>query len=503
MKKFLAILLAVLMVSALCVPAFADSELKGPGNVTIRRLGYNVAFDPNEDIGGKVIEQATGYHAEYSMLPAENADEKLLVEAGSGNYDVLNVNVNQWRTLVSQGALMPLNDLLETYGQDILKGNTETVWSALTADDGNIYGVPYMYPHSQEIAMFMIARLDLMKAAGIEEIPTTIDEFYNCLVTLKEYYGDEYIILAGPFLPSSEGNENWVIPKTIACAFGIYNDWMVNEETGEVYYMTEAEGFPAMVEFLTKLYNEGLIDPDWANNTESALKEKFTSGKAIITCGNRALSDFCSAALIESTDVEWDDLGYISALKGEDGLCKYQSTEAFNFISCIPRKCEIAPDVMNWFNLRVQNQLFIAIGEEGVHFTYDDEGQINPINPIFAEERGSSYWYMDVTNAEEFQFEWPSRVRKSEGQWHAFSRVTMNADTSIFVPNYFAFMPAAENYTTYNTALFNDLQDYIVQVLSGTRTIDDLDTFMSDWEINGGNDVRDELQAWYNEFFVA
>ncbi len=168
--------------------------------------------------------------------------------------------------------------------------------------------------------------MDLLKAAGINEVPTTIDEFYDCLVTLKEYYGDEYVILAGPFKPNSEGNENWVIPKTIACAFGIYNDWMV-DENGQVYYMTEAPGFPDMIAFLTKLYNEGLIDPDWAINTESTLKEKFTSGKAIITCGNRALADFCSAALIENLNLSWDDLGYISALKGSDGTCKYQSTE--------------------------------------------------------------------------------------------------------------------------------------------------------------------------------
>lgn len=504
MKRTLAILLCLVMVFATFAVANAEvPELKGPGNVTLKRLGYNVAFDPNEDIGAKIIEEATGYQAEWYMLPAENADEKLLVEVGSGNYDAVNVNVNQWRTLVAQGALQPLDELLDVYGQRILEGNSETVWGALTAEDGHIYGVPYMYPHSQEIAMFMIARMDLLKEAGIEEVPTTIDEFYNCLVALKEHFGDEYIILAGPFMPSSEGNENWVIPKTIACAFGIYNDWMVNEETGEVYYMTEAEGFPAMVEFLSKLYKEGLIDPDWANNTESTLKEKFTSGKAIITCGNRALSDFCSAALIESSDVTWDDLGYISALRGENGLCTYQSTEAFNFITGIPRTSQNAADVVNWWNKRVENQLFITIGEEGVHFNYDEEGQISPINPIFAEERGSSYWFMDVSDQKEFEFEWPSRVRKSEGQWHAFSRVTMVAEDDKFVPNYFAFMPAKDNYTTYNTALFKSLQDYITQVLSGTRTIEDLPTFMKDWENNGGEDVRNDLQTWYNEFYGA
>ena len=77
----------------------------------------------------------------------------------------------------------------------------------------------------------------------------------------------------------------------------------------------------------------------------------------------------------------------------------------------------------------------------------------------------------------------------------------MNADQSIFVPNTFAFMPAKENYTTYNTTLFNSLQDYILQVMSGTRTIDDLDTFMADWKNAGGEDVRNDLQTWYDEFY--
>lgn len=475
--------------------------LKGPGNVTLKRLGYNVAFDPNTDINAQVLEESTGYHAEYYMLPAENADEKLLMDiSGGADYDVVSASVNQWRTLVAQGALQPLDDLLEVYGQDVLAGNSETVWNAVRGEDGHIYGVPYMYPHSKEIAMFMIARMDLLKAAGITEVPTTIDEFYDCLVTLKQYYGDEYIILAGPFKPASEGNENWVIPKTIACAFGIYNDWMV-DENGKVYYMTEAEGFSDMIAFLQKLYNEGLIDPDWAINTESTLKEKFTSGKAIITCGNRALSDFCSAALIENLGLDWDDLGYISALKGSDGTCTYQSTEAFNFIACVPKSSQNAADVVNWWNLRIKDQLYIMIGKEGVHFNYDENHQIAPINPIFAQERGNSYWYVDVTNQKEFEYEWPARVRKSEGQWHAFSAVTMNADQSIFVPNTFAFMPAKENYTTYNTTLFNSLQDYILQVMSGTRTIDDLDTFMADWKNAGGEDVRNDLQTWYDEFY--
>lgn len=475
--------------------------LKGPGNVTLKRLGYNVAFDPNTDINAKILEESTGYHAEYFMLPAENADEKLLMDiSGGADYDDISVNVNQFRTLVSQGALQPLDDLLEVYGQDILNsGHSAEVWDALRGDDGRIYGVPYMYPADREIANFMIARMDLCKAAGITEMPTTLDEFYDMLVALKNYYGDEYIVLAGPFYQPSEANEAWAIPKTITSAFGIYSDWMVNDE-GKVIYMTEHPNFAALIEFMSKLYKEGLIDPDWAVNTSSTLKEKFSSGKTIICCGNRGMGDFAMPALMEKYQLTWDDIDYISALSGPDGTCKYMETTAFNFVACIPKASDNAADVVNWWNLRLKDDLHITIGDEGVHFNYDSEGKIDPINPIFAEERGNSYWYMDVTSATWGSEMWTARVRKSASQWHAFSAVTLNADTSRieFVTNEFKFKPATEAYSKYNATLFNDLKDYMLQVMAGIRTIDDLGAFNKDWVNAGGEEVRAELQSFYD-----
>ncbi len=476
-------------------------QLKGPGNVTLKRLGYNTAFDPNKDINAQVMEESTGYHVEYFMLPAENADEKLLMDiSGGADYDCVNVTINQFRTLMAQGGLQPLDDLLEAYGQDILNsGHSEEVWNALRGEDGHIYAVPYMYPCDHEIANFMVARLDLCREAGITEMPTTIDGFYDMLVKLKEFYGDKYIILSGPFYQASEANEAWAIPKTITAAFGIYSDWMVNDE-GKVIYMTEHPNFPALVEFMSKLYKEGLIDPDWAVNTESTLKEKFSSGKTIICCGNRGLGDYAMPALMENLKLTWDDLGYVTALSGSDGTCKYMETTAFNFVSCVPKSSGNAADVVNWWNLRLKDDLHITIGDEGVHFKYDANGGIDPINPIFAEERGNSYWYMDVSSATWGSQLWPARVRKSASQWHAFSAVTMNADTNRieFVTNEFKFKPATEAYSKYNTTLFNSLKDYLLQVMAGIRTIDDLGTFTKDWVNAGGEEVRTELQSYYD-----
>lgn len=501
MKKALSLILAMLLLLGL-VPAMAEvPALKGPGNVTLKRLGGNVGFDVNANYMVPIIKQATGYDVEYFALPAQQADEKLMMEvAGGADYDVVNVNVPRWRTLMAAGALLPLNDLLDAYGQDILAGNSEETWASLSDKDGNIYGVPYMYPHSQEVASFMVARWDLMKAAGIEKVPETIDEFYNTLVTLKQFYGDEYIIFTGPYKPASEGNENWVIPKTIASAFGIYSDWMV-DENGKVIYMSEAPGFAPMVEFLAKLNAEGLIDLDWAVNTDSTVNEKFAAGKAIIAHSNRSGVQSTTPVQLENLKLTYDDLVYIGALKDANGKATYMKTEALNQVSCILRSAKNPADAINWINLKVQQQLFICIGVEGTHFTYDAVGQIAPINPIFTNERGDSYWYIDATDAPKYQFQWPSRIRKSDAQWAAFDAITIKAGNEtpeIFVDNVFAFMPASEAYARNNNALFKSLSDYILQVISGTRTLADLPTFQSDWANMGGEEVRTELQAWYD-----
>ena len=64
-----------------------------------------------------------------------------------------------------------------------------------------------------------------------------------------------------------------------------------------------------------------------------------------------------------------------------------------------------------------------------------------------------------------------------------------------------SFRPGTEKYAKYNTALFSSLNDYILQVLAGTRSLDDLAAFQSEWAVNGGEEVRTELQNWYTSFY--
>ena len=476
------------------------SELLGPGNVTLKRLGYNTGFDVNTDYMVPVMEKSTGYKVEFSMLPAQNPDQKLLMDVASGaDYDIVNLSLNQFRTLLSKNALLPLNDLLDKYGQDILKGNSQETWDTLSDGKGTIYGVPYMYSYDTEISKFIIVRMDLLRQAGIDKVPTTIDELYATMSELKSYYGDEYILLCGPYNAASEGIVNLNFPMNIACAFGIYNDWMV-DDNGKVIYLTEHPKFKEMVEFLTKCSKEGLFDSDWAANTTTSVSEKFASGKAIMACADRSLAQNAIPALKKTYSLSDDDFGFVSALFGADGTCKYMKTTAINHVSAILRGSKHPADAVNWMNLKVKDQLFINIGVEGTHFKWDpNDHSIIPINPIFADERGDSYYYIDATDAEAYKWQWPSRIRKSAAQWLAFNAVTIDFSKKhpeVFVPAYFSFMPASPNYAKYETTLSNNVNDFIFQIMAGTRTINDLSSFQKDWTAAGGEQVRAELQSY-------
>ena len=94
------------------------------------------------------------------------------------------------------------------------------------------------------------------------------------------------------------------------------------------------------------------------------------------------------------------------------------------------------------------------------------------------------------------------RVEGNRMQFYEAVTIKANEETpEIFVDNPFAFKPATEKYSKYNTALSNSLNDFIMQIISGTKSYDDLETFQSDFEAKGGEEVRTELQDWYQSFY--
>lgn len=504
-KQIMSLVLATAMTCSMAAgvaTVFAEdtgsaAELKGPGNVELSFLGPNLDFDPNTDVMAGVIEEKTGYKVNYSMLPSDSPDEKLIADvAGGAKYDILKVTQDQFEKLYSKGALLPLNELLDAYGQDIVSGlKDEEMWKPFSDESGQIYGIPFMNEYPQQVE-YITCRKDLMREAGITDVPTTLDEFYEDLSTLKEYYGDQYIILT-----ASGGWDETC--RTIAAGFGIYNDWMVDDD-GNVFYMTEHENYDDYIDYMKKLYDEGILDSEFAVNTSSNVQEKLASGQAIMGSCSHSPQITVSTSLVTNYDVTKEDIGYICPLEGENGECKYLTRDGVNYVTCILKNCENAADAINYINLKVQNQEYICIGEEGVHFNKDEDGNYVPIMPKFTDDKANAWWYINATDTESYAKQWQARVHKNEYQWDAFENTTLYTvenRSEIYVKNPFLYKPAIGAYAENNPTLKNNLLDYMMQVICGNDK--GFDAFMKDWKAAGGDDVKENLQSWYTDYYKA
>lgn len=243
------------------------------------------------------------------------------------------------------------------------------------------------------------------------------------------------------------------------------------------------------------------MDSEFAVNTSNNVQEKLASSQAIMGSCSHPAQITVSTSLVNNYGVAKEDIGYICPLEGENGECKYMTRDGVNYVTCILKTCENAADAMNYMNLKVQNQEYICIGEEGVHFNKDAEGNYIPIMPKFTDDKGFAWWYINATDTKTYEVQWQARVHKSEYQWDAFENTTLylvENRPEIYVVNPFLYKPSSGAYVEKNPALKNELQNYMLQVACGNDK--GLDTFMQDWKAAGGDSVKEDLQTWYAEY---
>lgn len=258
MKKTLAFLVCLaLLVSSL---AFAGAE---GSPLEINWLTWD---DPNgfwspDDITIVELQKQTNTNIAFELVNRDTYETNLQTMLASGKLpDVVSfTSANQVNMLVDQGALLPLDDLLEQYGQNILKVVGEDNFNASRAADGHIYVVPAKYttPFSQS----WIIRTDWLERCGLS-VPTTWDELVKVLEAFKEQDAN------GDGDPTNEIPLSGMADKSLY-TFGIYNnDIFCVNQAGEYTLIFEHENYRAWLEAMRDLYARGLLDPEYGDNEQ-------------------------------------------------------------------------------------------------------------------------------------------------------------------------------------------------------------------------------------------
>ena len=290
---------------------------------------------PEDSVFVQEIAEQTGVKIEWETVQKTAWPEKKGLLFASGELpDVIlggDFTDSELLTMADGGQILPLNDLIEEYGENFKQicSEDENLIKDITAPDGNIYGLPY-YMSGVDESLKAVASTremlyinqDWLDKLGLE-MPTTTEEFKEVLIAFRD--GD----------PNGNGKADEIgLSAVETTAAGIFDMWFgsfgivpansvanyknIMLKDGKVAYAAVQPEYKEAIKYFHELWQEGLID-----------KESFTQDSSMWTAklknpGDRTVGAF-SAWRGTSFRLDDNDDEYVvmPPLKGPDGDCLY------------------------------------------------------------------------------------------------------------------------------------------------------------------------------------
>lgn len=287
MKKWIGICLATVMgatVIAGCSNKDKEETAGGASNtpqktefsISMRTLAFNYVEkspDLNKDKWVKKLEEMTNTDLDIVLVPHKEFEQKMVqmfatndipdVVQGSGG-----VNGKEMAGSVEAGVFMPLDDLLQQNGQNLLKVIPKEAWENVTYQ-GKIYAIPEFLSNPSRRATWI--RKDLLDQTGLQ-IPKTVDEYLNVLRAFKK------LGIENPYM----GRQDF---KYADAFFGAYDVFpyltMFEEVNGQIQpKFMDSENMMKALQTYNTMYTEGLINKEFATINPTNYKNAILSGKA-------------------------------------------------------------------------------------------------------------------------------------------------------------------------------------------------------------------------------
>lgn len=508
MKKFLNVAISTIMVASILTgcggtkdnqanqtqtPGSTNSSANGEKGVQKKELDLTkkpvlkvllpyTGIDPQTDFTAVYLEEATGYKVEYYMLPSEDSISKLnTIIASKEEYDIMVLNKNDFDNTVDTGAYQPLNDLLDQYAPNVREKTSEGLWTNVTIE-GDVKGIPESLANENYGLVYRV-RLDLLKKAGIDKMPETTDEFYNACKAMKDQLG---------IIPITASYA--VIPE-IASAFGMYTKFNVVDN--QVLYQALVPGAKDYVEFMRKLFEDGLLDNEYAQNSGDMMKEKFFSNKAAMYQTAWWNEPTASNTIMEKAPEA--ELAYLQALKGADGTAGLPMGRGVNRVTVIPKVSKNKEYALDYINTKLSDDIFktAAMGEENVHYKVAGDS-FEPILPKFFDDKNNAHYFMMGSDTKAYSKYWEStRVKKDPILYAEFSAIQETAAKATLYYDPTSYMQPNKEYAKLIGKVNQLCEDGYKQFITGTRPMSDWDNFIKELNDAGLESINKIVNDWW------
>ena len=367
----------------------------------------------------KDLEEKTNIHIEWDH---NTSDDTFALMIASGDLpDMINWNLANAAggvtALLEDNVILDLTEMMPEYAPNYyawMQANPEED-TAFKTDAGQYFQFVNFNCNwdTMDMIYFQILgpqiRQDWLDKLGLE-MPTTTDELYEVLVAFRD--ND----MNGNGDPSDE--VPYVVTNslealmTLAGSFGARDDVMRDPVSGEVVYGPITDNFKKFLEYANKLYTEGLINSDFAVNSDAlGLITQNQAGFTISSMGSSLIANH--AALLEQDPT----FNYVSVpwLIGPDGYqCVTTDKNANPRATAITSACEYVEEAMRWLDYHYcyQGSMDSTFGIEGKSYEFID-GYPTIMEAVktndngWSEEQSMARWMLgpiNYPNARDYRF---------------------------------------------------------------------------------------------------
>lgn len=334
----------------------------------------------------KAITEATGVTLDVSYPVASQGDAKedVALMIANDEYPDMIYAKGSATDLYQAGALIDMTDLIEKYGPNIKKMyGAELEKLKWSQDDPGIYQLSYAGVNQKTLTTGGSCQIQW---AALKEndykYPKTLDEYEKMI---KNYLAahpktEDGLDMIGITMSASDWH--WMI--TLGNPAGLIADaspdngqWIIDDEYN-VHYKHVTDEEKEYFKWLCRMYNEGILDPNFATQTDDDYIAKVASGRVVAITDAEWHYSQCEATLVADGKVDQTYVGLPVTLR-EDQVEKallYQGTTVGWGIG-ITKSCEDPVRAIKFLDYLCsdEGQILYHWGIEGENYFLDDDGQ--------------------------------------------------------------------------------------------------------------------------------
>ncbi|MEK5026093.1 extracellular solute-binding protein [Paenibacillus sp. FSL M7-1046] len=479
----------VLLLSFILLSACSDNESPrtGPGETApfISILApLHFPQQPSKDIMVE-LEKLTGAKLDITWVPEGVYTDKMntaLTTNSLGKVTFVKfTDYNLLKSAIRSEAFWEIGPYLQEFPN--LKQLDPAILNQ-AAVDGKIYGLYTERPSSRQ---GIIIRQDWLDHLQLSK-PQTLDELYE---VMKQFtYND----------PDGNGKQDTIglvdrndlvygVFKTLSSYFGTPNNWKLENHQFIPEFVTPE--YMNTMNFMRKLYNEKMINQDFALTSKEVQRDKFIRGTAGVFIGSMTdVQRLSSEAQAINPAAEFT---LINRIKGPNGY-KVWSIPNYNGLYLYSKKAiateQELKQVLGFFDRTMDRDVanLMKYGFEGRHYKLEggkvilpeetSQLRVNEVNPLY------SLMIADFGNKNIMEVEKKEQLTALAGQ--------LSKDNEQFLVDDPTLRLSSPTYDEKNVELSTIIVDATYNYIIGNITVEEFNEQVEKWRTSGGNLIIQE-----------